>query len=78
MIICKLDDLMWQHRVTAKVISLNTGISRNTISRWKNNKTTGYDAKTLDSLCKYFNCKISDILEFTPDESVSLPNLDKA
>ncbi len=67
MIVCKLDDLIWQHKTTAKDISLKTGIGRNTISRWRNNKTGGYDANYLDLLCKYFNCKVSDLLEFTPD-----------
>lgn len=55
MITCKLDDLIWQNRVTAKDIAIQTGIGRNTISRWRNNKTSAYDAKTLDLLCKYFN-----------------------
>ena len=67
MIVCKLDDLIWQHKATAKEIALETGIGRNTLSRWRNNKTTAFDAKTLDLLCKYFNCKISDLLEFIPD-----------
>lgn len=67
MITCNLDDLIWRHRTTAKDIFIKTGISTNTISRWRNNKTSCYDAKTLDLLCKYFNCKVSDLLEFTPD-----------
>ncbi len=66
MIVCKLDDLLWQNRTTAKDIFLKTGISENTLSRLRNNETTRYDAKTLDLLCRYFNCKISDLLEFVP------------
>ena len=67
MISCNLDDLIWRHRTTAKDIFQKTGISENTLSRLRNNDTVRYDAKTLDLLCKYFNCKISDLLEFTPD-----------
>ena len=67
MISCNLDDLIWRHRTTAKDIFLKTGISENTLSRLRNNDTVRYDAKTLDLLYKYFNCKISDLLEFTPD-----------
>lgn len=66
MIVCKLDDLIWQHKTTAKDISQKTGLSENTLSNLRNNNTTRYDANTLDSLCKYFNCKISDLLEFEP------------
>ncbi len=67
MITCNLDDLIWRYRTTAKDIFLKTGISENTLSRMRNNDTVRYDAKTLDLLCKYFNCKVSDLLEFTPD-----------
>lgn len=67
MIVNKLDDLIWQYRTTAKDIHIKTGISEATLSNMRNNSTTRYDAKTLDLLCKYFNCKVSDLLEFTPD-----------
>ncbi|MFR1671414.1 MAG: helix-turn-helix domain-containing protein [Candidatus Gastranaerophilaceae bacterium] len=67
MITSKLDDLIWQYRTTAKDIAESTGISRNTISCLRNNKTKRYDSSTLNALCKYFNCKISDILEYIPD-----------
>mgnify|MGYP002626428381 CR=1 FL=1 len=67
MIICKLDDLIWQKRTNAKNIAKATGISTNTLSHWRNNKVSAYEARTLDLLCKYFNCKISDLLEYNPD-----------
>lgn len=67
MITNKLDDLIWQYRTTAKDVHLKTGISEATLSNMSSNNTSRYDAKTLDLLCKYFNCKISDLLEFTPD-----------
>lgn len=67
MITNKLDDLIWQNRTTAKDIHKITGISEAALSNMRSNNTKRYDAKTLDLLCKYFNCKISDLLEFTPD-----------
>ena len=67
MIVNKLDDLIWQYRTTAKDIHIKTGISEATLSNMRSNSTTRYDSKTLDLLCKYFNCKVSDLLEFTPD-----------
>lgn len=67
MIICKLDDLIWQHRTDAKTISNATGISPNTLSRWRNNKTGAYETKTLNTLCKFFDCKISDLIEYSKD-----------
>lgn len=67
MITSKLDDLIWQHRTKAKIVAKETGLSESTISNLKNNNTTRYDASTLNLLCKYFNCKVSDILEYIPD-----------
>lgn len=67
MITSKLDDLLWQQRKKAKTVAKETGISESTISNMRNNNTTRYDASTLNALCKYFDCKISDILEYIPD-----------
>lgn len=62
MIIFKLDDLIWQHRTTAEDIFQKTGIGKSTISTIIN-----ISIHTLNKLCKYFNCKISDIMEYVPD-----------
>ncbi|MBO6086877.1 helix-turn-helix transcriptional regulator [bacterium] len=67
MIVCKLDDLLWQNRTNAKDLSKATGISTNTLSRLKNNKNIAYEARTIDLICKYFKCKIGDFLEYIPD-----------
>ncbi len=51
-------------RITIDEISKATGVSRPTLSRMINTK--GYKASTdsLDKLCKYFECKLSDIAEY--------------
>ena len=67
MIIFKLDDLIWEHRTTAEDISQKTGIGKSTISTMRNGKNINISIKTLDRLCKYFNCKISDIIEYIDD-----------
>jgi conserved domain protein len=69
MIIFKLDDLIWQHRTTAEDIFQKTGIGKSTISTIRNNKNINISIHTLNKLCKYFNCKISDIMEYVPDNN---------
>jgi len=64
MIDIKLDDLIWRHRVTADKIAKETGLSKNTISKLRNAKNLNVSLVTLDKLCEYFDCKISDILEY--------------
>lgn len=70
MIIFKLDELMWLYRTTAKDIFQKTGIGKSTLSTIKNNKNVNICIKTLDKLCKYFDCTISDLIEYVPDEKI--------
>ncbi len=67
MIIFKLDELIWKHRTTAEDVYQKTGIGKSTLSTIRNGKNLNISLKTLDRLCKYFNCKISDILEYVED-----------
>ncbi len=68
MIVFKLDDLIWQHRTTAEDIFQKTGIGKSTLSTIRNNKNINISIHTLNKLCKYFDCKISDLLEYIPDK----------
>lgn len=63
MIIIKLDDLMWHQRTTAEDIVKATGLGSTTISKLRNSKNINISLNTLDKLCDYFNCNVSDILE---------------
>lgn len=68
MIKFKLDDLFWEHRTTAEEVKYATGISASTLSNIRNAKNANISIKTLDKLCKYFNCSVADILEYEPDK----------
>ena len=67
MIVFKLDDLIWQHRTTAEDINNKTCIGKSTLSTIRNNKNINISVHTLNKLCKYFDCKISDLIEYIPD-----------
>ncbi len=67
MITFKLDDLIWQHRKTAEDVRIATGISAATLSNIRNNKNLNISIHTLDKLCKYFHCKVGDIMEYVED-----------
>lgn len=67
MIIFKLDDLIWEHRTTAEDIFQKTGIGKSTLSTIRNGKNLNVSLRTLDRLCKYFKCKVSDIIEYVED-----------
>ena len=66
MIVIKLDDLIWERRTTSEEIVKATGLGSSTISKLRNSKNANISLNTLDKLCKYFNCKLTDIIDFIP------------
>lgn len=67
MIFYKLDDLMWQYNVKSRELAKATGIGQSTISGIRNNKYMNVKLQTLNKLCKYFNCTLLDLVDYTPD-----------
>jgi putative transcriptional regulator len=56
-----------------KVISLTevataTGMNRMTLSRIANHPGTNTGTENIDKLCKYFNCEVSQLMQYIPDE----------
>jgi len=45
-----------------------TGIDKNTISNWYNQKVTRFSSETLDQLCEFFNCQVGDLLIYVPKD----------
>jgi len=69
MIAFKLDDLLWEHRKRAEEVKAATGISAATLSNIRNGKNTNISTRTLNKLCKFFECQVSDIMEYIPDRN---------
>ncbi len=63
-----LSRLMGERRITIREVSKLTGMSNTTISHLYNEKVTRLDFKTLEKLCKLFDCNTQDIIEYIPDE----------
>lgn len=68
MIEFKLHIRLAENRMTQKDLIEATGINKNTISKYFNNTSEKITKEHLNILCKYFNCKIEDIIEYIPDE----------
>ncbi|RXZ26598.1 XRE family transcriptional regulator [Fusobacterium necrophorum] len=66
----KIKYLMADYNIrTISELSRQTGISRDTLNKIYENART--ETVTLDmflKLCKLFNCKLSDLIEYFPDE----------
>lgn len=72
MIKCKLYKLVHENHVKISDISEATGISRTTLCALNWDKGKGVQFNTLDKLCQYFNCNISDLLVYEEEKNVRL------
>lgn len=68
MIKIKLSDLLGKNKMNQKTLSTITGIRPATISKMYYEEVKRIDVKHLDNICKAFNCEISELLEFIPDD----------
>lgn len=54
-------------KLSVRTIEAETGIARNALNALAANSTTRISFEVLDTLCKYFDCTVGELLEFLPD-----------
>ena len=54
----------------AKDIFLKTEYESQHFIQLKNNKNVNISIQTLEKLCKSFDCKIPNLIEYVPDEKI--------
>ena len=69
MIRIKLCELMGREKMTRKKLSELTGIRPNTIGDLYREDVKKIDLQTLDKICEVFNCKVSDVIEYIPENN---------
>lgn len=50
--------------VNVATVAAGTGLSRQTIYSWLDNKVERFDAPTISAFCRYFKCGVGDLLVF--------------
>lgn len=68
MIRIKLSDLLGKHKMTQKTLAELAHIRPATVSKMYYEETKRIDIKQLNNMCKVFNCEISELLEYVPDD----------
>lgn len=68
MINIRLDYVLLDKRMKLKDLAEATGIAVNNLSILKTNKARAIRFSTLEALCKALDCKVSDLIEFVPDD----------
>ena len=67
MVRCHLSRLMGERRVRIADVARATGISRNQLARLYYDQARRVELADLETLCRYFNCGLSDLLEVVPE-----------
>ncbi len=65
MITIKLRDLLWQKNVSGVELHKTTGISQAKISEIIRGKRTNITLDTVEKICLFLDCKISDLIDIT-------------
>lgn len=59
----KLLELLEEKELNQKQLSELTGIGKNAINRYCNHTWQKANKNDIDILCRFFNCKINDLIE---------------
>lgn len=72
MIRIKLSDLLGKNKMTQKALAETAHIRPATVSKMYYEEVKRIDIKQLNSICKVFDCEISELLEYVPDKENKL------
>ena len=56
-------------RISLSDVSESTGIAYTTLQRWERGEISRIDFAIVQPLCDYFNCKMSDLIQYSPPQS---------
>lgn len=65
--IFKLDDLLQKHNLSKNQLMRDTDTDFKVIQRLCNGNESRIDLFVVARLCNYFNCPLSDIIEYVPN-----------
>lgn len=67
MYVINLYNVRWKHKYTQEEIVKATGLSKKTVNQLFSGKPYNYTLQTMETIAKFFDCKIHDILVFIED-----------
>jgi len=59
---------MGERRLKISGVSRDTEINRGTVTRLYHDTYTRIEKDTINTLCDYFDCRIEELFEFTPED----------
>lgn len=70
MIKCHLSKILGERRLKISDLARDTNINRGTLTRLYHETAERIDLVVLDSLCRYLNCRLDELLEFVDTTEV--------
>jgi putative transcriptional regulator len=71
MIRSKVKQYFDDNNITVPMAHHATGIARSSLIRIYRNEVVNINIDTLDTICKAFNCNLTDLYEFVPDDEMA-------
>ena len=68
MIRCHLARLMGERKMKIVDVARETGLNRNTVTLLYKETAQRIDLEAWEKLCRLFQCEVSDLLEYVPEE----------
>jgi len=65
---CKLSVLMGERKLKISDVERATGLHRNSITLLYKETANRVELETIEKLCIFFNCEVSDLFEYIPEE----------
>ena len=66
MVKCHLSKIMGERRLKISDLANETGLNRGTLTRLYHETAERIELDVIDTLCTYFSCSITDLLEHLP------------
>ena len=57
-----------RRNISLSEVAEMTGVSRQALYKWENNKVNRFDVPVINAICKYFDIQPGELFEYVPDE----------
>lgn len=58
-----------RRNISLQEVAEATGISRQALYKWENNRVNRFDVPVINALCQYFGIQPGELFEYVPDEA---------
>ncbi len=74
MIIFRLPILLAERKLRVADVARATKLSKTTLHKLYNEESKRIDFETIDKLCSFLNCQVSDLFEYVEDKEAAAEN----